>query len=373
MARFSFSALLTRHARPALFVGIILVATVWIASGVATREAPESPAAGERGPMTVAVRGSTAEPVERVLVLQGQVEPEQRVTVRAETAGQVAEWHVPRGASVDADTELLRLRMDDREARRRQAIAQLRGRESEYAAKRELFEDGYATRLELEAEEAQVEAARAELEAIELDIRNTRIHSPISGVVNVREAERGDYVGVGEAVAEIVDNDPLLAVVQVPQHQIGRVRIGQRARIRFLDGRAAEGEVRFAATVAEPATRTFRVEIEVPNPERDFPSGISTGVEIPTDEVPAHKVSPALIGLDESGQVGVKTVEEGHRVAFHPVEVVRTARDGVWVTGLPERARIITVGQGFVTTGERVRAVEQDPLARGAAGNGATP
>ncbi len=181
--------------------------------------------------------------------------------------------------------------------------------------------------------------------------------------MNQRLADRGDFVSRGDPVAEVVDNDPLLAVVHVPQHQIGRVEPGQPARIRFLDRRRAEGEVRFVSRVAESGTQTFRVEIAVPNPDEALPSGISAGVEIPTAVVQAHKLSPAWMGLDDAGRVGVKTVDAADRVVFHAVEVIRAAVDGVWVTGLPETARVITIGHGFVTDGERVRpqAAETDP------------
>ncbi|WP_018878883.1 MULTISPECIES: efflux RND transporter periplasmic adaptor subunit [unclassified Thioalkalivibrio] len=343
------------QARVLLALGILLLVILWIASGMFGREADEAPRAAEPQPMAVAVTTLEAEPVERLLVLQGRVEPDLRVLVRAETAGQVAEWEVARGARVAADVPLARLRMDDREARRRQAIARLRGAESEFEAAQRLHDQGHVSRTQLEAREAEREAARAELEAIELDIRNTRIIAPVAGVVNQRLAERGDFVARGDPVAEIVDNDPLLAVVHVPQHQIGRVESGQAARIRFLDGRRAEGEVRFVSRVAEAGTQTFRVEVEVPNADEALPSGISAGVEIPTETVAAHKLSPAWMGLDDSGRVGVKTVDDDDRVVFHAVEVIRAATDGVWVTGLPERARVITIGHGFVTPGETVR------------------
>ncbi|WP_018878556.1 efflux RND transporter periplasmic adaptor subunit [Thioalkalivibrio sp. ALE28] len=343
------------QARVLIALGILLLVILWIASGMFGREADEAPRAAEPQPMAVAVTALEAEPVERLLVLQGRVEPDLRVLVRAETAGQVAEWEVARGERVAADAPLARLRMDDRQARRRQAIARLRGAESEFEAAQRLHDQGHVSRTQLEAREAEREAARAELEAIELDIRNTRIIAPVAGVVNQRLAERGDFVARGDPVAEIVDNDPLLAVVHVPQHQIGRVESGQAARIRFLDGRRAEGEVRFVSRVAEAGTQTFRVEVEVPNADEALPSGISAGVEIPTETVAAHKLSPAWMGLDDSGRVGVKTVDDDDRVVFHAVEVIRAATDGVWVTGLPERARVITIGHGFVTPGETVQ------------------
>lgn len=357
--RFAFIA---RHGRPAAAGAILVLVVAWIASGVIGREPLEEAVEDEPRPMAVAVAEVRAEPVERLLVLQGRVEPDQRVHVRAETAGQVAEWAVERGAEVAEGDLLVRLRMDDREARLRQAIARERGAENDFEATRRLFAEGHASRTALEAREAELEAARAEREAVELDIRNTRITAPLTGTVNRRVAERGEFVGVGDPVAEIIDNDPLLAVVWVPQHQIGRVRPGQEARVRFLDGRRAGGRVRFVASVAELGTQTFRTEVRVPNPDGALPSGISAGVEIVTEEIRAHKLSPAVMGLDDAGQVGVKGVDDDDRVVFYPVEVVRTERDGVWATGLPDKLRLITVGHGFVTAGEQVTPRPQEAV-----------
>jgi len=95
----------------------------------------------------------------------------------------------------------------------------------------------------------------------------------------------------------------------------------------------------------------------VPNPDGALRAGLSAEVRIPVGEVSAHFVSPALLALDDDGRLGVKTVAGDDRAAFHAVDLVRAETDGVWVTGLPQRVRLITVGQGFARAGERVRPV----------------
>ncbi len=76
--------------------------------------------------------------------------------------------------------------------------------------------------------------------------------------------------------------------------------------------------------------------------------------------VEAHLVSPAILALGDDGRLGVKTVEAENTVAFHPVEVVQAEAQGVWVRGLPDEARIVTLGQGFVRQGETVRVAEAE-------------
>jgi membrane fusion protein, multidrug efflux system len=345
--------------RTLLVVGIALLAILWIVSGALRREPTASRQSMQRGVMAVAVEWRQAQPVQRILTLQGQVEPDQLVIVRAETAGRIESWQVERGAAVGAGEEIARLGIDDREARRRQALARVRERRENYRAIRQLVEEGFAAPQEEQVRLAELQAARAELEAIEQELAHTRVTAPIAGMLNRRLAERGEYVAVGGEIAEIVDNDPLRVVGQVPQHQIGRARIGLPGQVRFINGATAEGEVVFISTLADPVTRTFRVEVLIPNPEQALPSGISAEIVIPTAEVMAHKLSPALLTLDDSGRVGAMAVNGDNRVEFHPVEVVRAEPDGIWVLGLPDEVRLITVGQGFVTPGEEVDPREE--------------
>lgn len=339
-----------------VLVGVLVLVVAWIGSGVILREEradePETEPVERR--TTVAVRLSEAQPVERLLVLQGDLQPEQVVRVRAQTNGEIEAWHVPLGAVVEPGDELARLDLDERLSQRRQAQARLNVAEHQLRATRQLVEEGYEPEIRLESAQAELEAAQADLTAIEEEINRTRIRSPIPGRVDQRIALQGDFVSIGGEVARIVNNDPLRAIVQVPQHSIDRVEVGLQARVNIFGHGLVEGRVTFVSSLADPATRTFRVEVKVPNPDQRLPAGTSAEVVIPTETVPAHKVSPAIIGLDDEGRVGVKTVDGENRVQFHVIAFVRAERDGVWVGGLPEQARIITVGHGFVRPGEVV-------------------
>lgn len=310
--------------------------------------------------MTVAVSLSRAESVERLLTLQGEVEADQRVVVRAETSGRIAELPVALGQEVSTGDVLARISMDDREARLRRAEANVRGRETDYQGARRLAQEGMQAQLWVETALAELEAARAEREAISLDIDNTQVRAPIHGVVNHQHAKVGDFLNRGEPVAEVLQNHPLRAVVQVPQHGIHRVRPGGSAHVTFIDGVVREAVVSYVSARADTATRTFRVELTVPNPDRSLPAGVSVQVRIPVEQVMAHRVSPALAALNDQGQLGVKSVDDDHRVLFHTVEVVRADSGGIWVTGLPEEVRVITIGHGFVNAGETVRIANDD-------------
>ncbi len=349
---------LRKHGATLVVIGLALLLVVWVASGALTREPPviaERPAAQ---PMRVAVIDSQAHPIARRLTLQGEVMPDQHVTVRAETAGRIEALLVAQGAEVSVGQGLVQMAMDDRGARLRRAEAAVAGREADYRAARQLADQGFQAQLRVENALADLEAARAERESVRLDIANTQVKAPIDGVVDRRWVDVGDYVARGDEIARIIENNPLKAVVQVPQHRVHQVRVGGEAAVIFADGQRRPGEITYVASLAEIATRTFRVEIRVPNPERSLPAGISARIDIPVEQVAAHFISPALIALDERGRLGVKTVDAEDTVVFHEIEPIRADAEGLWVAGLPEQARLITIGQGFVNAGEQVRISE---------------
>ena len=145
--------------------------------------------------------------------------------------------------------------------------------------------------------------------------------------------------------------------------------MGAQGRARLVSGARVDGTLRFIASVADPATRTFRIELQVDNPDGRIPDGVTAEIHVPLQRLSAHLVSPAILTLDDAGRLGVKTLTDEGLVGFSPVEVLETGPDGVWLDGLPPVVTFITVGQDFVQIGQKVRAVEEPAMAA----HGSTP
>ena len=127
-------------------------------------------------------------------------------------------------------------------------------------------------------------------------------------------------------------------------------------------GREVEGELRFIAATANPATRTFRVEMEVENANEAIADGITAELILPRPAVMAHRISPAILTLAEDGTIGVKRLDAENAVIFQPVLILANEAEGLWVTGLPEEAVLVTVGHEFVKEGQRVLAIDEATL-----------
>ena len=350
-------------------------AVAWIASGQldgAREPEAQKPPADLSVAKTVAkvrVRVQEAEPRSVAVLLRGYTEAERRVDIKAEARGRIEEVSVEKGSRVEAGEVIARLAADDRPALLRKAKALLEQRRIEYDAARKLAKKGFRSETNLAASKAEVDAAAAEVEKAEVELDNLEIRAPFAGVVDDRMMEIGDFADVGDPVARIVDLSPILAVGYAAQQDVARLKVGDRGRIRLLGDRELEGRIRFIGAVADPETRTFRLEMEAENPGAAVKDGLIAELLLPAAETPAHKVSPAILTLTDDGAVGVKFLGPDNRVDFRPVQIIGEDAGGVWLAGLPQRVTLITVGQDYVSVGQTVEAIDEaslEPLQQGA-------
>lgn len=303
-----------------------------------------------------------AEPRNTEVVIRGRTEAIRSVQVRAETSGTVVELPVEKGSMVEKGDVICRLSLNARDARMEEAEALMRQRWLELDAAQKLAARGHRSETQAAASQAAYDAARAQVKQQEVELSHTRILAPFDGVLDARPVEVGDYLQVSQPCATIVDLDPFLVVGQVAETDVDKLQVGKVGTATLVTGETVEGRVRFISTTADPATRTFRVELEIPNPERKIRAGVTAEIRIPSTEVMAHRVPPSILGLDDSGTIGLRILDENNVVHFQRVNILADDPDGVWVTGLPTSAKLITVGQDFVVPGQTVDVTYEDEM-----------
>ncbi len=312
----------------------------------------------------VRVRTQEAEPYTAEVVLRGRTEALRTVDIKAETYGQIEELKIKRGDYVTRGQVIVQLDPESRPAVLREAKALREQRRLEYEAASRLKEKGFRAETQYAAARAALDAAEAVVQRAEVDLANTAIRAPFEGILDERMVELGDFVEQGDSIVRVVDLDPILVVGEVNERDIDRIGVGTIGQARLITGTEIAGRVRFIASMANAQTRTFRVELEVPNPDGAIPDGVSAELSLPLDEVMAHLVSPAILTLNDKGVVGVMTLEGEDRVRFRPVELIDSTPEGLWLGGLPDRVTFITVGQEFVKDGQKVKPVDERSLGR---------
>lgn len=345
-------------------LAVVVALSAWLASGSIGKDTGEqanqaAETARKQALASVRVRTVKAEKVDRAIVLYGRTEPNRQITLKAETSGRVAEILADRGSSIRHGDPVLRIAMDDREFELAHAKAQLAQHSLEYEGAKSLSSKGFQGKAQLAQRKAELKQTQALIARLERDMENTLIRAPFSGVLLERHAEAGDYLSIGDPVAEIVDLDPIIVRGDLTQADVTQLHAGQAARIKLTQGRQQQGKIRYLASVSDSKTNTFRVEISAPNPGYRIFGGLSAEIEIPLNQVMAVKISPALLALNDDGVIGVKWVKD-NQVHFTPIDVVKNDQHGTWIRGLGDEVNLITVGQAFVREGDEVKVtIEQ--------------
>jgi multidrug efflux system membrane fusion protein len=346
-------------------IGVVVAAVAWIASGhlfpheTAESRAAVQPEAQQQKPFRVSVIDAQVEPRKRNLVLSGRTEADKKMMVTARGDGTISELKVRRGQFVKQGDVIAVLSDEARESRVLQARAMLMQRKTELAARMKLVEQGTLPKLEAVNLETQYKAAEAALAAAEAERERGFVRAPWSGVVNDVPVEIGQaaFSMQGKEIAQIVSLDPILAVVEVAERNLNGVHVGDTAEIRLVTGTKAIGKVRFISKSASASTRTYRVDVEIPNADGAIPDGITAEVALPLAAVPATRVPRSALTFSSAGDLGVRIVDATNKVAFVAVSVVDDQQEFMWVRGIADAARIIVQGQDFVREGQVVEPV----------------
>ncbi len=336
---------------------IVIFLCLWVTSGYITAE-PKSvdSSAGKTVIPKVRVQTLYAQKVNREVSLYGRTEPDRSATLRAEVKGLVTAIYVQEGQGVKQGQLILSLDSNDLSAQMRSARAVLQQREIELQGAESLGKKGFQSQSALAQAQANVELAKAEIERLQLALDKTQILAPFDGILNQRNVEVGDLLRDGDTIATVVDLDPLIISADVTENWIQYLQVGQPATGRLTTGQNTRGHIRYLSSVSNMGTNTFNLEVAVPNPEGRLFAGMSTELKVPIEERWALNITPAVMALDEQGNLGVKTVEN-NVVKFTPIDIVKSDSQGVWLTGLGEQAHVITRGHGFVRHGDTVDVV----------------
>ncbi len=350
---------------------IALVIGIWVLSGIIIppeRESKETVAVTtdesakqlvKVADLPIKIETLTAQKRVRSIRLNGVTEPDRITLVEAETEGKVVKIMHQEGALVKRNAVLMRLDERDRRNKITEAKALLRQRRVEMNAAQKLYKKGFQTKVRLAQTEAAVAAARSMLKQAELDLAYTTIRAPYTGLIEEVLAEEGDLVGKGfntQTVMRFVDLSPLKIIGQISEVERVKVNKGDNANIRLSDGSEVTGKIRFVAAVADEETRTFRVEIEIPNEDRKLKAGVSAEIALQSDEQWAYEVPSSVLSLNDVGAVGVKLITQENKVQFEQVEVLSQSPRGVWISGLPEEVRLVTDGVAFVSEGQMIES-----------------
>ena len=283
-----------------------------------------------------------------VITASGELEAVRRVNVSPKRQGLLQSLLVNEGDVVVQGQVLARMdpgdfrdRLDELEALRRQAQADYDARLADYQRRRTLFARGAISAADLDdfkarylTSKAALSAAQERIEQRSVEGDDLLIRAPFAGVVTERFAEPGAFVTptttasatAGATSSSIVElSEGLEVAAKVPESDIGRIRVGQKAMVRV----DAFPDQRFEARVREIAPRaiktdnvtSFEVELDLVDATPDLRIGMTVDVDFQTGRTPASTLVPTVAIVTENGKPGVLLVDDNNQPRFQAVEL----------------------------------------------------
>jgi RND family efflux transporter MFP subunit len=348
----------------------------------------KDPTSGKKKSMTRTVTVDVIEArtgsVREELLLTGSLKSKEMVDVTAKATGRVEKLYFQVGDPVDvgalvaeleddelqqqvnraeATIEVSRASLSQREAERDNANAELK--RSEMLLKEELIapQDYEATRTSFAVFNAQVALARAQMEQAEAELRElrirlaqTKVYSPMAGIVATRNVDEGALVSPSTPILRIVKLSTMVTQANVPERSLGRLRVGNEATVQVdaIPGREFRGRIARIAPVLDAATRTAYVEIDIPNPDAVLKAEMFARVRLDLGTTREATLIPREGLVYRGTQPGVYVIE-GDRPTFRAIETGLTVEGDVEVlANLEPGARIAGRGASMIQEGDRV-------------------
>lgn len=332
--------------------------------------------------VSVLVQKSNEQEVTNGILLRGQTEAFKSVQVKAETSGSVISQPIRKGTFVkngellcelevgtksDVLSEAkvaLALSLDELDA----SIHQYELRVQAAERQKSLLKRGVGTEAAVEA--AELSASSAETQSLSkrqavanvearinratTELNNTKIIAPFDGLLESDTAEYGDFMQTGAPCGTLLALNPIKLIGYATETQVSKIEVNTTAGARLISGDTVSGTVSFISRSADPTTRTFLVETTVPNENYEIREGSTADIYISLAGAKGHLLPQSSLTLNSSGVLGVR-IALNDKAKFIPINIIRDAEEGVWVTGLPNSVDVIIVGQEYVTDNSNIK------------------
>ncbi len=291
------------------------------------------------------------------LFLTGTTDAQYSIDLMPKVNGEVVDICVSDGDKVNKGDVILKLKEYDYPEQHEKAKALVKQREVEYNASESLNEEGYMSQTQAAAAFAAMQSAKADLKRSQINLENTVIATPLSGYIDRITVSKGDLVVTNKPIATVINFDSITIVTYVSEKDIKKVKLGNIAKVNLINGYQTEGKVSFISRIIQPTTRTYRLEVAVPqnNYEMFVTKGMTADIQLAIDTIIAHKVPASTLILNDDGIIGVKIVDQDNTVSFLPIEIIDEEKDGILIFGIPETVKLITSGHYFVNAGDKVK------------------
>jgi len=289
----------------------------------------------------------------------GITEASKFVTLKAETQGVVENILALDGAFLKKGTPILQISIENRMFDLARAKARIKQSVMDFNAAKALAQKSFQAAVQVSKMEADLRQAEAEEHFITIDIERTKIKAPFDGLFVKAVLKPGEFVQPATPIGQFANLDPLYVTTFVSEKEYHQINVGDQSEVVLSDGTKHTAAVSYKSPTSLNKTHTFEVRFNMSNPGHKIPAGLSAKVILPLKMENVCSIPPAIITLNDEGDMGVKIVNASNQVEFIPVQIISHDVTGALVMGMSPDMKVIIRGQDLVTQGQHVHAITQ--------------
>jgi multidrug efflux system membrane fusion protein len=297
----------------------------------------------------------------RAIRLSGLTQADKRAVLATRAAGIIEQLPIKQGEMVEAGQPVLVLSAEDKPAMIDMATQVVKQRQAELEAQQRLAKTGTVSKLSLDTAISALAQAESQLKAAQTDLERLTSIAPFGGVIDSVDVELGSAVAQGAQIATLLSLDPVVVKGEVSERDLRYVKMGDTSEALLVNGERVTGTVRYISRESTPATRTFRVEIAIPNPEERIPAGMTAEITIRAEAADSVILPRSVVTLSANGDLGIRAVDKDNKIVFFPIDLLDDLTTGLVLGGVPADVQVVVAGQDLVTEGDVVKPVPADP------------
>ena len=177
--------------------------------------------------------------------------------------------------------------------------------------------------------------------------------TPFEGILLDGHKIEGELITPGSVVYEIIDLSKIKIIGYVNENEINGITTDNTVEVKILN-KNVRGVIDYISPIADYNTKTFEIIVIFDNSDLQVRDGISAELIIYKDKIKVHKISPSVLSLGENGDIGIKVLNKDNEVIFKEIEIIEDTSDYMLISGLDDQENIITIGQQYVSSGDKV-------------------
>jgi RND family efflux transporter MFP subunit len=319
----------------------------------------------KRLPLVTTVMAKS-EKFDHFLELQGNVKTKQNLVIYPETAGTLTRVYVKEGQNVTKGQLLATI--DDGGLSQQVAQLQIQAdlAKTTFERQERLWNQKIGSEIQYLQAKSSYEAQQRAVSQLKSQLAKTSVRAPFTGVIDDVITDQGSVVAPGQSqLMRIVNLEDMYIETNVPESYISNITANKTVKVEFpILGKSMDAKIRQAGNFINPANRTFKIEVAVPNKDKSIKPNLTAKLKINdyTNEN-AILIPQSIISENADGEQYIYVIEnknadnEGNAKRII-IETGKAQGDVIEVTkGLENNAEIIQEGARSVNDGQTVKVI----------------